>query len=131
VLAFAENAAMVQTLALLVLASFMPAPTAIADANPGAQTEITTIADWSCDEWTRRRALKERTDPPQMWLVGYLTGMSSALRIDALAISSADDAFDWMDTWCLAHPAEFSSRGGHMYFKTLLDRLPRGPGISL
>ena len=103
----------------------------VTQTSPPRLTEITTIADWPCDEWTRRRALKERADAPQMWLVGYLTGMASALRIDVLSITDAEDAFQWTDKWCLENRGDYLSRGGHQYFRELIERMPRGPAFQL
>jgi hypothetical protein len=51
--------------------------------------EITSIGDWRCESWTERRGASDRADAPQMWLAGYMTGLVSAYRVDALAITDS------------------------------------------
>ena len=87
--------------------------------------EVTSIADWTCAKWTLRRSGTGAADPPQMWLAGYLTGLSTGLRIDALAITDAEATFKWMDRFCIEHPDTLLSTAGGLYFKELLQRLPR------
>ena len=91
----------------------------------GRQQEITTIADWPCAAWTERREAESRQDPPQMWLVGYLTGMASAFRIDALAVIDAPRIFAWMDARCRSHPDDTLSAGAQVLFRQLIDVVPQ------
>lgn len=97
-------------------------------AGAGAShAEVTSIGDWPCSAWTARRAEGPRADPPQMWLAGYLTGLATALRVDALAITDAPAVFAWMDEFCAEHPDELLSTGGGMLFSELVGRLPTTP----
>jgi hypothetical protein len=97
-----------------------------------AQAEITSIADWSCTEWSARRAEGGRPDPPQMWLAGFMTGLATALRVDVLAITNAPAMFAWMDEFCAEHPDEVLSTGAGILFNELLGRLPTSrPYLSL
>jgi hypothetical protein len=89
--------------------------------------EITSIGDWSCQDWMDRRLSKAGLDAPQMWLSGFLTGLASANRVDALAITDAESVFKWMDKYCVAYPLESISSGALIMFLDLAGRLPRGP----
>ena len=82
---------------------------------------VTTIADWPCAEWKRRREAQERIDAPQMWLVGYLTGMASAYRADVLAHIDAPQIFSWTDAWCAGNEAAPLSAGAQVLFRQLLE----------
>ena len=94
--------------------------------NVAAQ-EITSIADWSCQDWMDRRLSKAGLTAPQMWLSGFMTGLASANRVDALAITDAQGVFTWMDKYCVAYPLENISSGALIMFVDLAGRLPRGP----
>ena len=96
-------------------------------AGATAQAEVTSIGDWSCAEWSARRASGERVDAPQMWLSGYMTGLATALRVDVLAITDAPKVFAWMDDFCATHPDELLSTAGGLLFNELLARLPTSP----
>ncbi|GEM_PF-3175345 len=89
--------------------------------------EITSIGDWRCESWTERRGASDRADAPQMWLAGYMTGLVSAYRVDALAITDAPKMFKWMDAYCAAHSDAALSSGALLLFRELVERLPRGP----
>lgn len=104
----------------LVAALTLPAPAP-------ADVAITSIADWPCAEWQARRASGRGADAPQMWLAGFLTGMASALGVDALAITNAERVFGSMDAWCEANPDGALSAGGIHLFNELVRALPRGP----
>lgn len=93
--------------------------------SPPVAGEVTSIGDWTCAKWTLRRSGTGAADPPQMWLAGYLTGLSTGLRVDALAITDAEASFEWMDRFCIEHPDTLLSTAGGLYFKELLERLPR------
>jgi len=99
----------------------------LACGAPAGQAEVTSIADWPCREWTARRTSGARADAPQMWLAGYLTGLATALRVDALAITDAEAVFEWMDGFCREHPDELVSTGGGILFSELVGRLPTTP----
>ena len=96
----------------------------LAVAPLSASAEITSIADWSCTQWTARRADGGRPDAPQMWLAGFMTGLATALRVDVLAITDAPAMFAWMDEFCADHPDEVLSTGAGILFNELLGRLP-------
>ena len=96
----------------------------LAVAPVATLAEVTSIADWSCTEWTARRADGGRPDPPQMWFAGFMTGLATALRVDVLAITDAPAMFAWMDGFCAEHPAEVLSTGAGILFNELLGRLP-------
>ena len=44
--------------------------------SAGAHADITSLADFPCQEWQKRRASGERVDAPQMWLSGFMTGLA-------------------------------------------------------
>ena len=101
----------------------------VAATEPRA--EITSIADWPCAEWAARRTAGKKLDPPQMWLVGFMTGMATSYRIDVLSITDAPSIFTWIDGYCESNSAETLSTGAQALFKVLIERLPRGPSLSL
>ena len=96
----------------------------LATGAPAVQA-ITSIADYSCSEWSARRASGRDVHPPQMWLSGFMTALATALRVDVLAITDAEAVFAWMDDYCNEYPDAQLSEGGQRLFNELLGRLPR------
>ena len=97
----------------------------------GARADVTSIGDWSCQEWQTRRQAGERVDSPQMWLAGFMTGLATAHNIDALAITSAPLLFKGMDEFCAQHGAATLASGAQVLFEQLRQRLPNTPAQAL
>ena len=93
----------------ILLAGIFLTHVTVAATEPRA--EITSIADWPCAEWAARRTAGKKLDPPQMWLVGFMTGMATSYRIDVLSITDAPSIFTWIDGYCESNSAETLSTG--------------------
>ena len=96
-----------------------------------AHADITSIADWPCQEWQQRRASGERVDAPQMWLSGYMTGLATARDLDVLAYTHPTKLFEAMDKFCAAHPEQNLSAGGIVIFDQIIHSLPTTPPRAL
>ena len=96
-----------------------------------AQADVTSIADWPCQEWQARRQAGTRLDPPQMWLSGFMTGLATARDVDVLAFTNGPALFKAMDAFCIAHPEQDLSAGGLEIFQQILHRLPTTPPRAL
>jgi hypothetical protein len=90
----------------------------------GAHADITSIADWPCQEWQKRRAAGDRVDAPQMWLSGYMTGLAIARDVDVLAFTNPTKLFGAMDKFCSANPGQNVSAGGILIFDQIVHSLP-------
>ena len=124
-------------LIVLFMALFMTMAAHVT-AAPGAtnapmqqEREVTSIGDWSCQNWLGRHNDERPADPPQMWLVGFLSALASAHNTDVLAITNAGRIFTWMDKWCARNEGATISAGAWILFRDLRRQLPDGrPLIS-
>lgn len=105
-------------------ALFLLCALAVSNAAPA---EVVSIGDWRCTEWSARRQSGERTDAPQMWLAGFMTGIATSRDIDVLAITDAESLFAWMDKFCARLPDKQISAGGILFYEELKHRLPTTP----
>ena len=94
---------------------------AICLATQGSVAQ-TTFGVPDCGEWLAGQRIEQRS-----WLMGYLTALNlvhSALKKeDGLsALSSAKQAYAWMDNYCKANPLSDLSYGGGELFSELAKK---------
>ncbi len=97
----------------------------------GVHADITSLADFPCQEWQQRRASGERVDAPQMWLSGFMTGLAIACDVDVLAYTHSTKLFKAMDKFCSAHPEQKVSAGAIVIFDQIMHSLPTTPPRAL
>ena len=103
----------------------------VALCSAGAHADVTSIADWPCQQWQERRSSGKRVDAPQMWLSGYMTGLAIARDLDVLAYTHPTKLFEAMDKFCTAHPEQHISAGGIAIFDQIIHSLPTTPPRAL
>jgi hypothetical protein len=83
----------------------------------------TTFGASDCGEWIKSQNIQKRS-----WLMGYLSGINAAhyvgnMKIDHLdKLSSADQAYVWMDNYCKQNPLNDLTLGGWLLFQELKSR---------
>ena len=85
-----------------------------------------TFGGYDCGGWINAPSIAQKA-----WLMGYLSGMNKIVndlngheaKLDTLAqLSSADQAYLWMNNYCKANPLEGLSLGGSTLFLELVTK---------
>ncbi len=84
--------------------------------------ETTTIGTPDCGQW-----LTEKTPIRKIWLAGFLSGMNvfhmaTSNRDPLDGLSSMDQAYAWMDSYCGKNPLNNIGHGGLDLFIELIER---------
>jgi len=101
----------------------------VAQDNAGTPSEqsyyTTSFGVPDCGQW-----IKKSRPGSDVWLMGYLSGLNKMFNslsvkpnpaYDPLSeLSSADQAFAWMDNWCRENPLKGVDEGALMLHTTLL-----------
>jgi hypothetical protein len=90
---------------------------------PSANSQASTVfGSPDCGQW-----VAEKTPTRRTWLMGYLSGLNNLHDLlnqkpknPLDALSSADQAFLWMDNWCKANPLKSVSNGAIDLFIELM-----------
>lgn len=97
-------------------------PTANSQSGKKASHQIFGASD--CGQW-----LAEKTPAREVWLMGYLSGMSTmhdaighTVKDPLSIIQSANQAYIWMDNWCKANPLENLVSGGQKLWIELMEK---------
>jgi hypothetical protein len=87
---------------------------------------ITVMGARSCGDCVKQKPVGEENNWSRViyeaWLVGYLSGMASGSRKDALKGSTASSFFVWMDNYCQVNPLDDIEDGGFKLFAGFLKR---------
>lgn len=75
----------------------------------------------SCGKWIEVRK-NQPYSPESAWLIGYLSGTSSGLGVDALKGTDNDSLFLWMDNYCKTDPLSHLGRGANSLFIELMKK---------
>lgn len=81
-----------------------------------------TIGSYDCGQWFTER------EPAKSWLLGFLSGMNAMAAWRASGdeqvgkLNSADQAFQWMDSYCKVNPLKSVADGAQELFWELRQR---------
>ena len=77
-----------------------------------------------CGTWVKQGSTADKA-----WVIGYLSALNAAWVIDGKrpydplgSLSSADQAFLWMDNYCRSKPLSQVSAGARQLFQELVKR---------
>ncbi len=80
-----------------------------------AYSQVTFMGGPDCGQW-----IKEPLGSRKLWLLGYMSGLNSALsdsKNDALKkINSPEQVFSWVDNYCKENPLKYVSDAGNSLF---------------
>ena len=101
---------------------------AICLAAQGAAAQ-TAFGIPDCGEWLKDGITVRQQN--QAWLLGYLSGLnfmySAPKKDDPLdRLSSAKQAYAWMDNYCKANPLNHISAGSNELFRELTNKVKAG-----
>jgi hypothetical protein len=65
----------------------------------GAYSAVMAIDSASCEEWKSDQGMSKSLD--QMWLLGYLSGMTVRTDKDLLKGIEVTTIYQWMDNYCV------------------------------
>src|ERR1700682_4764160 len=94
----------------------------------GAATAAAVIVQGpaSCGQWVQNRGSDGMPDTHyKFWLLGYMSGMAVASRIDILKDIDASSIELWMDNYCMANPLNGIDDGGADLFRELERKMKR------
>jgi hypothetical protein len=84
----------------------------------------TVFGATDCGSW-----VNQPTEPRKAWLLGYMSGLNVRHEVAGLKppnaldkVSSANQIFLWMDSYCRANPLKNVGDGGWTLFKELMSR---------
>ncbi|MEJ8825624.1 hypothetical protein WKW80_26955 [Variovorax humicola] len=93
--------------------------------NFHASAEVTVMGFSSCGQWVKQRAVEQGTRERfvtltmEMWLIGYLSGLSVGTDIEVLRGRESQSLLLWVDNYCKANPLDDTSIAGHALFNAL------------
>jgi hypothetical protein len=100
-------------IALLLACTFANAQDAIGIDTP------------NCGKWVKANDLGQK-----WWLIGFLSGLNSAMRQDVksdpLKGSNVEGIYLWMDTYCKANPLSNLFNGGNLLYVELFQKAKAG-----
>jgi len=83
-----------------------------------------SLGEPECGAW-----LTTPSSDAKAWVLGYLSGMNLVWRAEQklpaeplAALSSPEEVFSWMDTYCRANPRRSLGRGGIILFFEFVKR---------
>ncbi len=92
-------------------------------------SSVTTMGDRSCGNWVRPQQAGNNVQIEKLalenWLVGFLSGMAVASKIDVLEHAAGKSLYVWMDKYCQANPLNRMSEGALELFIELNERRGR------